>query len=323
MKPLNKNILTVAIGKPLYLDLAVNLARSFFYWHPDTEIQFQIVTDLESRIPEDLKAKIKIISVQPGELGEGFTPKLHLDRLAQEGQTLFIDSDCLIFENIESVFDKFKGHSVSVIGGYISTGEWFGDVAEICTKFKIPCYPKFNGGIYYLEKGETASKVYKRARELEKYYDEIGFVRFRGHAADEVLMALAMQLNGQVPIPDDGTIISDPFACPGKYYVNIINGERWLTNPPSPNPRHQHWYPFTRVSPLVVHFLGNFTNDYPYKREVFRLKNTRDSSPNFIHECLAKLIYEYPEVLKINFKNMLRPLYRMAFGVRKVKATNK
>lgn len=323
MKPFKRHVLTIATGKIIYVEMAANLARSFLWWHPDTEIQFQIITDLESLIPNDLKAKVKIISIKPGELGEGFSSKLHLDRFAQEGQTLFIDSDCLIFGNLESIFDKFKGHPVSVVGGFISEGEWFGDVLQICKKFKIPQYPKFNGGIYYLEKGLLAAKVYETARELEKSYDTIGFVRFRNHAADEVLMALAMQLNNQSPIPDDGTIMSDPLACPGDYRIDVIRGTRLLINPPYPNHKHQKWYPFTQVSPVIVHFLGNYTDEYPYKREAYRLEKALNYKLNFLTEGLALMIFEYPQRVKNNFKNMMRPIYHLLFGFRKVKVSNK
>jgi hypothetical protein len=221
------------------------------------------------------------------------------------------------------VFDKFKGHPVSVIGGIISIGEWFGDVVSICNKFNIPHYPKFNGGIYYLEKGILASKVYQTARDLVESYDDIGFVRLRNHANDEVLMALAMQLNNQRPVPDDGTIMSDPLACPGDYRIDVIAGTTLLTNPSYPNDRHQKWYPFTKVSPIIVHFLGNYTDAYPYKREVYRLKKAFNYKLNFLTEGLALMLFEYPQRMKNNLKNIMRPIYYHLFGHRNVKASNK
>src|SRR4051794_21955005 len=115
---MNRNIITIATGKKLYVDFAVNLARSFFWWHPHTSIKFFIVTDRKEFIPEEILEKVNLISIKPGELGEGFSSKLYLDKLAPEGQTLFIDSDCLIFGCLDRVFDKFLNHSVSVIGGY-------------------------------------------------------------------------------------------------------------------------------------------------------------------------------------------------------------
>jgi len=315
---MNRNILTIATGKKLYVDLAVHLARSFYLWNENSDITFYIVTDLPDLVESDVLKYAKIITVKKGELGEGFSPKLHLDKLAPGGQTLFIDSDCLIFGNLDSVFERFKGKSVSVVGGYIADGEWFGEIKEICKQFNIPHIPKFNGGIYYLEKGEIASKVYAKARELEKDYDKIGFKRLRNRPNDEVLMALAMQLYQMEPIEDDATIMSDPQACPGGYEIDVITGKRWLLNPPPPNPLHRIWYPFTKVEPLIFHFLGYYTQHYPYRREIYRLDKKLKNKLNWQTKAYAKLNIEWPEKIKIAFKELFRPLYRLVFGTRKI-----
>jgi hypothetical protein len=315
---LNKQVLTLATGKKIFVEMAANLARSVWLWNASNDISFYLATDQPQFIPDDLKEFVKIILIKPSELGEGFSPKLHLDKLVPAGQTLFIDSDCMVFGNLDFVFERFKGHAVSVIGNYISTGEWFGDIQKICAQYNVPNLPKFNGGIYYLENGTAAKEVYSTARELEKKYDEIGFVRLRNRPNDEVLMALAMQLHGQTPVIDDGTIMSDPQACPGGYKINVISGERWLINPPAPNPKHQAWYPFERVSPVIVHFLGYYTSHYPYKREAYRLSKKMADKLNWVTEIITLVKIEYPERFKVKFKNALRPVYHFFFDVRKI-----
>jgi len=318
----NRYILTIATGKRVFLDMAANLARSFFWWHPGTDIKFQLVTD-QHDIPADIASRVQIITVAPGELAEGFSSKLFLDRLASDGKTLFIDSDCLIFGPLDSVFDKFNGHAVSVVGSYISEGEWFGDIGKIRRAFDLPHIPKFNGGIYYVEKGEKADSVYKTARDLEKRYDEIGFVRLRNRPNDEVIMALAMQLHGHSPIEDDGSILSDPQACSGGYQIDVLNGKRWLLNPPAPHKLHRSWYPFTKVSPVVVHFLGSYTNEYPYRRETLKLKKYAGKYPDAIIDLIAFSIIEAPARINQFIKNMLRPAYRVLFGIRKTKTSER
>lgn len=149
---MQKYILTIGVQKKLYVDLAVNLALSFLHWHKNSAIKFKLVTDQPELVPAFLSDKIQVCTIQPNELGQGFSTKLHLDKLAEEGQTLFIDSDCLIAGNLDWVFPLFEGHDVSVIGNYISKGEWFGDIESICAQFKIARLPKFNGGVYYLQK---------------------------------------------------------------------------------------------------------------------------------------------------------------------------
>ncbi|MNK18488.1 hypothetical protein D3C87_366950 [compost metagenome] len=320
---INRQILTIANTKKAYFDMAINLARSFIWWHPDSSIQFKIVTDLSENLPTDLANIIQLQRVLPGELGTSFSAKLHLDKLADNGQTLFIDSDCLIFGNLDFLFERFKNHKVSVIGSYIREGEWFGSIKEVCDLFKIPHLPKFNGGIYYLEKGKAAADVFSTARTLEKRYDEIGFVRLRNNPNDEVLMALAMQLHGHTPIPDDGMAMSDPQACPGGYAIDVIRGNRWLLNPAPPSPKHQDWYPFLKVSPVIFHFLGYYTQHQPYKREAYRLEMMAKNRLNHFTEAYAVLKFTLPDFFKNKLKDNLRPLYRFLFGVRKIKPSNR
>lgn len=318
-----RNVLTIATGKTLYLEYAINLAYSFLLWHPQTDVTFYIATDIPQLIPAGIPPQISIITIQPKEFGEGFSPKLHLDKIAPEGNTIFIDSDCLIFENIEYLFDRFKDHHVSVIGNYISDGEWFGDIAKICKKFNVPHMPKFNGGLYYLEKNPKAGAVYEQARKLEQQYNEIGFVRLRGRPNDEVLMALSMQLHGETPLIDDGKVMSDPQACPGGYYIDVLKGKRWLINPPAGNANHQEWYPFQKVSPAIVHFLGHHTHNYPYRREVYKLRKLAEKKPAFNVKIFAYLSIQLPGQALNGLKKVFRPLYHLFFGYRKIKRSDR
>jgi hypothetical protein len=212
---------------------------------------------------------------------------------------------------------------VSVIGTYINKGDWFGDIAHICNQFNIPNLPKFNGGIYYLEKGETANKVYELARSLEKKYDEIGFKRLRGKPNDEVLMALALALNKQEPILEDATIMSDPQACPGKYKIDLIKGFTELINPLKPNAKHQEWYPFHIINPVIFHFLGYYTNHYPYQREVKRLNYHLKSELSVRREIQIYIQIELVNKLSVFFKDLLRPIYHLFFGFRKIKTSDR
>lgn len=320
---MRKNVITLATGKKYYFDLSVNLARSFIIWNEELEIDFYIVTDLRDPLPSDLFGRVKIILIKANEFGTGFSPKLHLDKIAPPGKTLFIDSDCLIFGSLTPIFQKFEGKSVSVVGNYIAQGEWFGNVDSICKKFNIPHLPKFNGGLYYLENGKKASEVYRLARDLEKDYDKIGFIRLRDNPNDEVVMSLAMQIHDIEPIIDEGTIMSDPFACPGDYQIDIKNGKTLMINPLPPNPNHRAWYKFHKVSPLIVHFLGSHTHDYQYKREVAKLPFLLKNRFNFLQNIKITIAITIPAIAKIQLKKLFRPLYRLLFGLRKIQVSER
>jgi hypothetical protein len=320
---MGRAVLTLATGKPAYVRMAVNLARSFAWWHRDAAIRFSLATDQPERIPADL-AGVEVITLKPGQFGSGFSPKLHLDRLAIEEQTLFVDADCLCVGALGRVFDLFAGHAVSVVGGFIADGEWFGDVASVCRRFGVSRLPKFNGGIYYLEKGAVGSRVYATARELQPRYDEIGLVRLRGQPNDELLLAIAMALHRQTAIPDDGTILSDPHSCPGELRLDVLAGGSRLINPPPPHPQHRTWNPLGETRPVLVHFLGGHTAAYPYRREELRLELARARGwPVWAANCTAAVVRSAPLLSVSAAKRVLRPAYHRLFGPRAVMASDR
>lgn len=303
--------------------MAANLARSFFLWHKGSDIIFRLVTDNKALLPADVLQQAEIITIKSGEFGEGFSTKLQIDKFALPGQTLFVDSDCLVYRNLEFAFERFKGHAVSVIGSYISTGEWFGDITAICRQFEVKQLPKFNGGIYYLEKGEIADRVYETARQFEKKYDEIGFVRLRNRPNDEVVMALAMELNHQQPIPDDGSILAEFVSFQSGIKSDLINGVAELYNDPN-HPNYQENWRLESARPAIVHFLGHHNQVMPYIQEAKVLQYLFSNKwPRGIAKTLASVQVGMPFLAKTFFKKIFRPFYHLMLGTRKVKVSER
>jgi hypothetical protein len=319
MTEAKRAVLTIATGKQVYLDMAIALARSFLWWHRDDAISFHIATDIAGPLPPDL-ARVNVLRFEPGALGKGFSMKLKLDELAPAAQTLFIDADCLCIGPLSPVFDRFEGHAVSVVGGNVSEGEWFGDIAATRAHFGLQAMPKFNGGVYYLEPGEHAARVYARARALEGRYDELGLVRLRGCANEELLLSIAMALEGCSGIEDDGTIHGELFAAPLLHDVDVLRGLARLENPPASDPAHRAGYPVREIAPVIVHFLGDFTTKWRYRAEerVLRLVSLyRVPAP--IARAWVNLAYRYPSMWLERLRDALRPIYHRLFGTRAVK----
>ncbi len=319
----SRAVLTIATGKWVYLDMAIALARSFLWWHRDSNIEFCIATDIVGPLPADM-ARVKVLRFQPGELGHGFSMKLKLDQLAPAEQTLFVDADCLCMGPLESVFDRFAGHAVSVVGSAIGQGEWFGDVARTCRQFGVPAIPKFNGGVYYLERGELSSRVYERARRLEDDYDAIGLVRLRGSPNEELLMAISMAVEGCSGIEDDGSIHGELFASPVLLGVDVLRGHARLRNPPASDKAHRPGYPVRDISPVIVHFLGDFTRKWRYRGEekVLRLVSLR-AIPAGLARTWINLSFRYPAMAVEWLRDFLRPAYRKLFGLRAVRPSDR
>jgi hypothetical protein len=316
----SRAVMTLGLGKAFYFQLACNLARSFRLWHRDGRIKFVLVTDLQLELPVDLRW-CQVHRVEPEFYGKAFTPKLSLDRMLVADQTLFIDSDCLVYEPLDRLFDRFSDRAVATVGCQISDGEWFGDVAALCRTLGVRSIPKFNGGLYFIQRGTLATAVYAKARELVDRYDELGLIRLRGHPNDELLMASAMTLQGLAAIPDDGSYMSDPQACPGPMRLNVLLGTRRLSNPAPPSLQHQAWYPFRTVSPTIVHFLGDHVFRYVYRAECWRLTLSGHDIPIWVANLVAVAFVVSPGSLMVWLRVVLRPFFRRLFGVRKVRST--
>jgi hypothetical protein len=323
---MNKSVLTIASGKPVYIEMAVNLARSFLYWHTKEDIHFFLATDKPDSIPADVagNSKFHTIPFEPGQYGESFSTKLFLDKFAQTNQTLFIDADCLLTGSLVPIFEKLSGHAVAVVGRPKSEGDWFGDVGLFCKTFSVPSIPGFNGCLYYLEKGETSSSVYAKARELEPQYEQLGMKLLRGKPNDELLMSVSMAIHGLPGILDDGSIYGDPLASPGQMRVDVLSGVCKLINPLAPNPLHRDWYPFYKTQPVIMHFLGNFTEHPPYTSQVWLLKAVLvEGIPLGLARLIVWIKLDFPWTVMQRLKKVFRPIYHAVWGYRKVKKSKR
>jgi hypothetical protein len=315
----SRAVITLATTKPVYVDMAFALARSFKVWHRDKGIPFHIITDLAFELPADL-ADIGLIRVEPGRLGSGFSPKLHLDKLAPADRTLFLDADCLCVGSIDDLFDRFAGRAVGVIGSMKTTGKWFGDIEAILKRIGRAAMPQFNGGVYYLERGALASRIYERAREIEPLYDEWGLVRLRGRPNDEVLVAIALAEVGIEPINDDGTLMAPFNAYPVVHELNVFAGRCVLENPAPPHPMHRPDTQIATLHPRLPHFVAYFTDQHHYRAEVSKLRLVSQSHlPVWLAEAWVTLTVRLPGIAIDAAKTRFRPIYRRLFGVRRIK----
>jgi hypothetical protein len=313
-------VITLALGRRFYLDLAINLARSFLRFHDPKTITFRIISDLTAPLPPDLRGCDRQW-IDPGKYGTGFSPKIHLEKFAPDGPTLLLDSDILIYEPLDRLLSALRGHPVATVGREVNSGEWFGDVASYCAKLGVAAIPRFNGGLYYMEPGDKASAVYETARSLAKRYDELGLVRLRGQPDDELVMAGAMASHGLRCLYDDGSYMADPMACQGPMKLDVLHGRRLLVNPPPPSPLHQVWNPFHLQSPTLVHFLGEHALLPYYRAEVVRLRLAAKGWPIGAASLAANVGTLWPGKALLAAKAAVRPLAHSLVGPRRVRPT--
>jgi len=307
----SRAVLTIAVGKPIYHEMATALARSFLLWNEGNGIGFILVTDDAERIANDVRRRVDVRT--PAGIGPGFTAKLSIDRLSDADASLFIDADCLCFRSLAPVFDFFEGHPVATVGSTIVTGECWGDVETILDRAGLTALPRFVGAIYYFERGEQARAVFDKARQLEPRYEEIGLRHLRNRRNEEPLIAIAMAKAGLFPLDDDGTIKADlMFARRVDLDVTGGKAEMAIDLP---------WRTIDHATPAIVHFNCTFADMAVYKHQVLVLQAASHGKwAVAAAHATGRLAFEYPERMWRQLKDTLRPVYRRLFGTRRIRA---
>lgn len=286
------SVVTFATNKLSYLQLALNCARSILLYN---DISIYIVSNLNFAIPDTLKKNVFIIPPMPGHAEMGIGMKLHIDQYLQTQHSLFIDSDCLVYDNLNSIFAAAMGNDVSVAGNVTAAKNWCGDeqAETIKQNFGVDDLIRYNGGLYYLKKSDLTTKIFDKARAIGEKYDDYGFSRIGKWINEEGPLAIAMMLNHQQPIPDDGQFMTDLFTDGRPNVLNVLTGDIKLINPAPPAAKHRPWYP-AAYSPIILHFGGSSIKAYPYNAQVMLLKLNDMKLPVWVSSLLVTLFYNIP-----------------------------
>ena len=317
--PGKRSVLTIAVSKKTYVDMACNLAMSFLLWNDTKKINFLLVTDCPQFIPKEIKQNINVVSISPGQVGDGFSSKLQMDQFACTEQTLFIDADCLVYGNLVPVFETFKGNDVSAVGYNRYAGKDIGfcrDIAAVIAVTGISYFPLICGSVYYFEKGDITGEVFEHARNLLKRYNDIGLVTLRGKENEEPLLAISMAKFNQQIVADTGLVKADRmfYEC---LESNVLLGKARLWSIGEvPVPEYS---PLKSAEPLIVHFNASHAETFEYESETIRLQRFfLKNWPLVAANIYANSISVWPGQLKDNLKKVFRPLFKSIFGHRKV-----
>jgi len=288
------SVITVANNNLKYIKFAINCAQSILL-HND--ISVFIVSNLEFQIPNKLKRHVTIVKAneQHAQLGIGI--KLYIDKYLQTPKTLFIDSDCVCYDSLQPIFEACEEKNVSVAGTIVDSAIWVGaqQAATIEKEFGIKQLPRFNGGMYYLKKGEKTNQIFDFARSIIPNYDSFGFQRINNKwVNEEALIAISMVKFGETPIPDDGRYMTDLYTDPHPSKLNVLTRERALINPAMGQSRHRPWYPVGAYSPIILHFGGSNLNSYIYKSQVVLLNLRQKHLSTSLSTSLVKLFIHIP-----------------------------
>lgn len=195
-----KGFITVATGKEEYYQLAENLLRSYHLFC-DKPLPFAVLADREN----GCTAKFDDVIIFPDGAANCYLDKLSLGEYLPYDVTIFIDSDCLAYGDLNQLFDYFEdADDFSCFGRVLpledQTG-WFEyeNLGEL--KEKVSYVVGLHGGIYYMRKGDVCRKIFADAKALVPEYSRFKFKGRFDTPGDEPLVALSMALNGCHPVP--------------------------------------------------------------------------------------------------------------------------
>ncbi|MBD2168775.1 hypothetical protein H6G04_30805 [Calothrix membranacea FACHB-236] len=280
----DRGVITLAYGKLKYIEMAKTLARSLKLHSP--HISLAIVTDYQN--DQELIELFDIVIPLNKDYGSNVRQKLHLNNYSPYNKTIFIDSDCIVVRDIQFIFEALKGISFTVPGEkFLSFGD--GDEDNLCDLNRVLSYfslerlPKFNGGMYYFEKGDIAKAVFETAQVILPDWKQLGFYEFQGDGpGDEPIIAVAMMLHNQNMYQDNGSMMRTPIGICGSLKVDVLTG---ISNFKKGS---------KEVAPAIVHFAGKWSKHYVYYREASKLKyliTTNFHKPK--PQIFAKIQYNY------------------------------
>jgi|TARA_B110000908_G_C10249487_1_gene450970 hypothetical protein len=273
-----RGFMTIAFGKERYIDMALSLGRSLKLNSPN--IKRAVVTDSKSVA---LKKIYDFIIPLNHDYGKNVEQKLHIDKYSPFEETLFIDSDCLVFRDLEFAFDLFKGSKAIAIGTeffFPNDTCVFADIKEVTQNLGIIKIPRFNGGVYYISKSSIQQNILIKARSFISNYKTVGFYSFRNQGpADELLIGASIELLGHGNISDNGLLMRTPIGIVGDLVVDAFKGYSKFN-------KSGH-----NVEPAIIHFAGNLVNLPEYKREIRKLDIYYESV--FLKEIKVILYHKY------------------------------
>lgn len=199
-----RGFVTVATGER-FIKMANNLLLSYRKFS-DNKYPFCLITDCEGAKWGGEFDNI-VIMESPH---YSYLDKLLVPNITPYDETIFIDADCSIVNNVSFLFDLFNENNsdVSCLGRKKLINEenhpyMFGEKAV--ERFALTYFISFNGGVYYFRQSPMLRHFMDRLiKEWFPAYEELELITFRnGLKGDEPLIGLGMAVMNMSPLNID------------------------------------------------------------------------------------------------------------------------
>lgn len=254
-KTRQNGVMTLATGEDRYITQAIVLARSVRMRNPG--IPLAIVTDSTNR---RLRNAFDITHTFRPELGGPFRQKLCVNQYSTFAQTLFVDSDCLIFRSLDSVFELLRTTSFCIPATMTSEGTWYRDVPGWLELLGAKSLPKLNSGCFVFSDTPNTAAFFQTALN---YYDrlrEFGIPQTHSGMSDEPAIAMALVAHDISCPVDDSSVQFSPLCGEIESSYSLLRGQLVCM-------KHDG----RAVSPAILHCLAGEWGQTRYRREVLKL----------------------------------------------------
>ena len=252
-----KVFVTIATGKEQYYEIAKNLLHSYRFTTKEP-LPFAILCDAENEYTKEFDD----VRVYPNPT-RSYLDKLEMFDYLPYDINIFIDADCLVFNDINRLFDIFENADDFCCYGRVlplddKTGWFEYDNLNDDLKNQIDYVVGLHGGVYYMRRTEKTKKVLDDAKTFSKNYLDYKFKGKFQTPGDEPVVALSMAINGCKPIPHDFTSIICWWEHENLFKLDIKNNCAYCKP--------------LNTKTDIVHWGTRFTQSIPYLKQLSALE---------------------------------------------------
>ena len=221
-----KGFVTIATGDERYYRMARTLLRSYRQTCK-SPVRFAVIADRENSYTAEFDDVVILDNPT-----NSWMDKLRLLDCCPYEENIFIDADCLVYQDINFFWGLFAdADDFSCFGKALpmdSRDGWF--TAEAAAVYPIKFITHLHGICYFIRRGETIKEMGTLCQDIINNYNAVRYKGFNDKLADEPVFALAMAVLDLKPIernPEYYCFV--PFAT--KLQSNYFTKEVSFENP--------------------------------------------------------------------------------------------
>ena len=272
-----KGFVTIATGDIKYFKLARNLLRSYRE-NTDNSYKFALITN-EINIYTDEFDDVVLLD----NASNSWMDKIELLSKCPYDENIFIDADCLIYNDINYLWDNFRNaDDFSCFGLALpldSKKGWF--TSDVKKYYDIHFVTHLHGMLYYIKKGETIDRMYDLCNKIITDYNNFEFKAFNDILADEPVFSLAMAIMNLRPI-----------AREPQYYCFVPYATSFHSNYLKRNVHFENPTDGEIVGCDIVHWGNKNTELALYKSEKDKINYLYKDNKSLIYKLYGVCIYK-------------------------------